>query len=191
MANVLFKRGNTATISSTAIADGQLLWNTVTGEMWEDVGTSRIACGKLVTNTLAEVLAITADGVSCGTKPVKELNDKIGTWVDITNQVDKSFFVESLQALYNPATKEVKITIFCDSTLMSTGGTVLGLPLAYRPTVGVAIHNGGIAKKEASLGVSDWNPATIGVYANGIVAAIFYTGVDMRYLQGTFSYIVR
>ena len=63
MANVLFIKGNTATINSTAIADGQLLWNTVTGEIWEDVGTSRIACGKLVTNTLSEVLVITADGV--------------------------------------------------------------------------------------------------------------------------------
>ena len=95
MANVLFKRGNTATINSTAIADGQLLWNTVTGEMWEDVGTSRIACGKLVDtslnpispnavsnqaitgsiiNTRAEALAITADYIPCGTKPLKELN---------------------------------------------------------------------------------------------------------------------
>ena len=96
MANVLFVKGDTATISSTAIADGQLLWNTVTGEIWEDVGTSRIACGKIVdtslnptspnavsnqaitgsiVNELATVLSTTENYVPCGTKPLKEVYD--------------------------------------------------------------------------------------------------------------------
>ena len=94
MANVLFIKGNTATINGTAIADGQLLWNTVTGEIWEDVGTSRIACGKIVdtslnptspnavsnqaitgsiVNSLNTAIGTTEDYVPCGTKPVKEL----------------------------------------------------------------------------------------------------------------------
>ena len=105
MANVLFRRGDTATINSTAIVDGQLLWNTVTGEIWEDVGTSRISCGKLVDtslnptspnavsnqavtgsiiNTREEVLAITANYIPCGTKPVKELLKTYVITIDIS-----------------------------------------------------------------------------------------------------------
>lgn len=94
MANVLFIKGNTATINSTAIADGQLLWNTVTGEIWEDVGTSRIPCGKLVdtslnpispnavsnqaitgsiVNELSTARATNTDYVPCGAKVIKQL----------------------------------------------------------------------------------------------------------------------
>lgn len=94
MANVLFIKGNTTTINGTAIADGQLLWNTVTGEIWEDVGTSRIACGKIVdtslnpispnavsnqaitgsiVNELSTARATNTDYVPCGAKVIKQL----------------------------------------------------------------------------------------------------------------------
>lgn len=94
MANVLFKRGNTATINGTAISDGQLLYNTTTGQQYIDSGSTRKEVGKPVDttlsttstnaiannaltnsiiNTTAEVSAITADNIPCGTKPVKEL----------------------------------------------------------------------------------------------------------------------
>ena len=94
MANVLFKRGDTATITGTAITDGQLLYDTTTGRHYVDVGSTRKEVGKVVdtalsttstnaisngaitssiVNTTAEVSAITADYIPCGTKPVKEL----------------------------------------------------------------------------------------------------------------------
>ena len=113
MANVLFIKGNTATINSTAIADGQLLWNTVTGEIWEDVGTSRIACGKLVdtslnptspnavsnqaitgsiVNLLSTAIGTTEDYIPCGTKPVKELYEARNGVVLWTNSSPTSSF---------------------------------------------------------------------------------------------------
>ena len=113
MANVLFIKGNTATINGIAITDGQLLWNTVTGEIWEDVGTSRIACGKLVdtslnptspnavsnqaitgsiVNSLATVLSTTENYVPCGTKPIKELYDERNGTALWTNSSPTSSF---------------------------------------------------------------------------------------------------
>ena len=89
MANVLFKRGNTATIDGTAITDGQLLYNTTTGQHYIDSGSTRIEVGKPVVNTTAEVSAITADNIPCGTKPVKELITSLNglnknlTWINI------------------------------------------------------------------------------------------------------------
>ena len=77
MANVLFIRGNTATINGTAITDGQLLYNTTTGQHYIDNGSTRVEVGKPVVNTMAEVSAITVDNIPCGTKPVKELNDSL------------------------------------------------------------------------------------------------------------------
>lgn len=52
MANVLFKRGNTATINGTAIADGQLLYNTQTRTQYLDDGTTRLQIGQTVDATL-------------------------------------------------------------------------------------------------------------------------------------------
>lgn len=73
MANVLFKRGDTATINGTAVTDGQLLYDTTTGQHYIDSDSTRKEVGKPVVNTTAEVSAITADYIPCGTKPVKEL----------------------------------------------------------------------------------------------------------------------
>ena len=78
MANVLFKRGNTDTITGTAITDGQLLYDTTTGQTYIDVGSVRKPTGRPVANTTAEVSAITADYIPCGTKPVKELIESLG-----------------------------------------------------------------------------------------------------------------
>ena len=55
MANVLFIKGNTATINGTAIADGQLLWNTVTGEIWEDVGRGENFYNSITVEKLREM----------------------------------------------------------------------------------------------------------------------------------------
>ena len=92
--NVKFIKGDTATINGTAITDGQLLYNTITGQHYIDNESTRVEVGKPVDsalsttstnaiannaittsiiNTTAEVSAITADNIPCGTKPVKEL----------------------------------------------------------------------------------------------------------------------
>ena len=82
--NVKFIKGDTAKINSTAITDGQLLYNTTTGQHYIDNESTRIEVGKPekpekpVVNTMAEVSAITVDNIPCGTKPVKELNKNLG-----------------------------------------------------------------------------------------------------------------
>ena len=118
MANVLFIKGNTATINSTAIADGQLLWNTVTGEIWEDVGTSRIACGKLVdtslnpispnavsnqaitgsiVNELSTARATNTDYVPCGAKVIKQLMTLYQFTLDTTGwTLDSTLYKKSV-----------------------------------------------------------------------------------------------
>ena len=45
MANVLFRRGDTATINGTAITDGQLLYDTTNGRHYIDVGSTRKEVG--------------------------------------------------------------------------------------------------------------------------------------------------
>ena len=92
--NVKFIKGNTAKINGTAITDGQLLYDTTAGLHYIDVGSTRKEVGKpidtalsttstnaiannaitnSIINTTAEVSAITASNIPCGTKPVKEL----------------------------------------------------------------------------------------------------------------------
>ena len=48
-ANVIFTRGNTATINETAIIDGQILYNTTAGTQYLDNGTTRIPIGQNIT----------------------------------------------------------------------------------------------------------------------------------------------
>ena len=71
--NVKFIKGDTAKINDTSVTDGQLLYNTTTGQHYIDNESTRVEVGKPVVNTSAEVLAITEDNIPCGTKPVKEL----------------------------------------------------------------------------------------------------------------------
>ena len=47
--NVIFTRGNTATINATAIKDGQILYNTTAGTQYLDNGTTRIQVGQNIT----------------------------------------------------------------------------------------------------------------------------------------------
>ena len=75
--NVKFIKGDTATLAGVAIVDGQLLYNTTTGQHYIDNESSRVEVGKPVVNTTAEVSAITVDNIPCGTKPVKELTQNL------------------------------------------------------------------------------------------------------------------
>ena len=118
------------------------------------------------------------------------LSNELLTQYDYTWGVSKNFFVQSCKVVYNPVTKEVRITLFCNSSLMATESAVLGLPVEIRPTVDVPIHNGVMAKRNVSLAVADWNPVPVTVCANGQVVLSFITGTEpMCYFNGTFSYI--
>lgn len=103
MANetVLFKRGDSATITSTPITDGQILFDTSgNGKMYLDNGTTRLTMGGAVTidstlsktstnaiqnkavtgnilNSLAEVSAATQQNTIAGALALKEVNSSL------------------------------------------------------------------------------------------------------------------
>jgi len=94
MADVKFKRLDTANRILEAVEDGKYILDYQRPSIYLDEGTTRIeltprdtalsttstnpienqALTNSIINTLAEALAITADYIPCGTKPVKELN---------------------------------------------------------------------------------------------------------------------
>ena len=104
MANetVLFKRGDSATIASTPVTDGQILFDTSgNGKMYLDNGTDRLEMGGAITvdaslsktstnaiqnkavtgnilNSLAEVSAATQQNTIAGALALKEVNSSLG-----------------------------------------------------------------------------------------------------------------
>ena len=109
MANetVLFKRGDSATITSTPVTDGQILFDTSgNGKMYLDNGTDRLEMGGAITvdaslsktstnaiqnkavtgnilNSLAEVSAATQQNTIAGALALKEVNSSL---VKLKNQ---------------------------------------------------------------------------------------------------------
>ena len=103
MANetVLFKRGDSATINSTPVTDGQILFDTSgNGKMYLDNGTDRLEMGGAITvdaslsktstnaiqnkavtgnilNSLAEVSAATQQNTIAGALALKEVNSSL------------------------------------------------------------------------------------------------------------------
>lgn len=100
MGNVLFTRGNTATINATPITDGQILYNTTAGTQYLDNGTTRIQIGQNITvdavlnvsssnpiansgvagvmyTSLSDISVITQSGSLPDALAVKELNNKL------------------------------------------------------------------------------------------------------------------
>jgi hypothetical protein len=100
--NVIFTRGNTATINATAITDGQILYNTTAGTQYLDNGTTRIQVGQNITvdttlnslsnnpianrgvagvmmSSLSEISTVTQAGSLPDALAVKELNSNIGS----------------------------------------------------------------------------------------------------------------
>ena len=103
MANetVLFKRGDSATITSTPVTDGQILFDTSgNGKMYLDNGTDRLEMGGAITvdaslsktstnaiqnkavtgnilNSLAEVSAATQQNTIAGALALKEVNESL------------------------------------------------------------------------------------------------------------------
>ena len=109
MANetVLFKRGDSATITSTPVTDGQILFDTSgNGKMYLDNGTDRLEMGGAITvdaslsktstnaiqnkavtgnilNSLAEVSAATQQNTIAGALALKEVNSSLGNMIGI------------------------------------------------------------------------------------------------------------
>ena len=107
MANetVLFKRGDSATITSTPVTDGQILFDTSgNGKMYLDNGTDRLEMGGAITvddslsktstnaiqnkavtgnilNSLEEVNAATQQNTIAGALALKEASKAIGAWL--------------------------------------------------------------------------------------------------------------
>ena len=163
--NVLLKYGNTATISGETIQQGKLLIDTQKAEISIDKdGTSRVkltptvdsalsttstnpiannAITNSIINTTAEVSAITADNIPCGTKPVKELITNLtvvtgtlaigATSITISNaRITTDSILDFYTSIYgvNPSTVTV-----------SAGQVVLTFPAqAVAMTVGVRIN---------------------------------------------------
>lgn len=110
MANetVLFKRGDSATITSTPVTDGQILFDTSgNGKMYLDNGTDRLEMGGAITvdaslsktstnaiqnkavtgnilNSLAEVSAATQQNTIAGALALKEVNNSLNALNDYT-----------------------------------------------------------------------------------------------------------
>ena len=162
--NVKFIKGDTAKINGTTIVDGQLLYDTTTGLHYIDNESTRVEVGKPVDsalsttstnaiannaitnsiiNTTAEVSAITASNVPCGTKPVKELITNLNvvtgtlpigaTSITISNaRITTDSILDFYTSIYgvNPATVTV-----------SAGQVVLTFPVqTVAMTVGVRIN---------------------------------------------------
>ena len=98
--NIIFTRGNTATINATAITDGQILYNTTAGTQYLDNGTTRLQIGQNITvdatlnsssnnpiansgvagvmhTSLSEISTITQAGNIPDALAVKELNSNL------------------------------------------------------------------------------------------------------------------
>ena len=114
MANetVLFKRGDSATITSTPVTDGQILFDTSgNGKMYLDNGTDRLEMGGAITvdaslsktstnaiqnkavtgnilNSLAEVSAATQQNTIAGALALKEVNSSLKFLPDYENAIN-------------------------------------------------------------------------------------------------------
>ena len=121
MANetVLFKRGDSATITSTPVTDGQILFDTSgNGKMYLDNGTDRLEMGGAITvdaslsktstnaiqnkavtgnilNSLAEVSAATQQNTIAGALALKEVNSSL---TNISNSL--TYYDEETSTLY-------------------------------------------------------------------------------------------
>lgn len=153
MANetVLFKRGDSATITSTPITDGQILFDTSgNGKMYLDNGTTRLAMGGSVTidstlsktstnavqnkavtgnilNSLAEVSAATQQNTIAGALALKEVNSSLESQPD--------FVYDSTGKITGYKTKVGADTVFP----FSSGSNYIKIEVEHNPNTGLTI----------------------------------------------------
>ena len=158
MANVKYTRGNTAFIAGTTIQDGQMLFNTTTGQQYLDIDAStRKEIGKVadttlsttstnavansaitgsIVNTMADVNAITNNYIPCGTNAVKELSNSFG-WIDVTSQCTWSPLLHTEFIHYakvNPKIRILDVTFLLKAGRES-GASIITLPAQYSPNI--------------------------------------------------------
>lgn len=132
MANetVLFKRGDSATITSTPVTDGQILFDTSgNGKMYLDNGTDRLEMGGAITvdaslsktstnaiqnkavtgnilNSLAEVSAATQQNTIAGALALKEVNSSLDSVLDsfdeLKNRLSNNLIIPTMTANNTP-----------------------------------------------------------------------------------------
>lgn len=145
MANetVLFKRGDSATITSTPVTDGQILFDTSgNGKMYLDNGTDRLEMGGAITvdaslsktstnaiqnkavtgnilNSLAEVSAATQQNTIAGALALKEVNNSLAD--KVSGFASGNY--ESVTGLaYDPTNKQLGLKVGADSVIPFSGG---------------------------------------------------------------------
>ena len=195
--NVKYTRGDTAFIAGTTIQDGQILYNTVTGQHYEDVGSTRIEVGKIVdttlsttstnavansaitgsiVNTTAGVLTETNDYVPCGTKPVKFITPQTKTIAWVTGYTPTS------QLVYKTG-NIVTIQIRYDATSIANAfqiGTVPSdcIPATSTGFTGIGLYQIGGIYKSCFLQVINTGAILI---ANNNAETMTYAGVIIQY----------
>ena len=146
MANetVLFKRGDSVTITSTPVTDGQILFDTSgNGKMYLDNGTDRLEMGGAITvdaslsktstnaiqnkavtgnilNSLAEVSAATQQNTIAGALALKEVNSSL---VKLKNQ--SVTFTNGFATFSHESIKTTSIIIVQIVSLEGTGATAI------------------------------------------------------------------
>lgn len=145
MANetVLFKRGDSATITSTPVTDGQILFDTSgNGKMYLDNGTDRLEMGGAITvdaslsktstnaiqnkavtgnilNSLAEVSAATQQNTIAGALALKEVNSSLNS--KVSNFTSGNY--EAVTGLaYDATNKKLGLKVGADTVIPFSGG---------------------------------------------------------------------
>lgn len=145
MANetVLFKRGDSATITSTPVTDGQILFDTSgNGKMYLDNGTDRLEMGGAITvdaslsntstnaiqnkavtgnilNSLAEVSAATQQNTIAGALALKEVNSS-----KVSNFTSGNYKAVTGLA-YDATNKKLGLKVGADTVIPFSGGSDL------------------------------------------------------------------
>ena len=151
MANetVLFKRGDSATITSTPVTDGQILFDTSgNGKMYLDNGTDRLEMGGAITvdaslsktstnaiqnkavtgnilNSLAEVSAATQQNTIAGALALKEVNSSLTA----DNAQQFQFAYDSESGKYGYKAKVEGADTFFPFNATTTGFSIKILPI--------------------------------------------------------------
>ena len=189
MANetVLFKRGDSATITSTPVTDGQILFDTSgNGKMYLDNGTDRLEMGGAITvdaslsktstnaiqnkavtgnilNSLAEVSAATQQNTIAGALALKEVNSSLANGEISFSVVDGEPYVKVGADSPRPFKSDIN-------------GTVLigGVMTINNPTIEFDVTNNTLATINV-LSVSNNNQAFT-VYLDGTSAKTWNAG---------------
>lgn len=153
--NVLFKRVTTAIRGTEAIQDGKILLDYERPSIYVDNGSTRVeltprdtslsttstnaiannALTNSIINTTAEVSAITADNIPCGTKPVKELiNSLTGEYLLLSDVFASGEILSATDVNVIKKNNQITISGTVYASVVSNTNVLIGvLKTAYKP----------------------------------------------------------